>query len=221
MLDEVLADRRTSGYHSAEHRNRGTTGETHTEVGVDRYYEYFLSALAEATARIQQRYFAVHVAGDDSSIARERAYCYELYHRLRESLDEETFPFTLHGEIDKRGHPMFGDCVGGRNPDFVVHEPGTAGPNGNLCVIAVKQAAESVDRIAADVYGLRLFRECIAYYRGILLIFGGEEQQVYCKVSSALSAGGYDPAFHSLFWHPQAGSGLLELDLSAPEGISR
>lgn len=186
---------------------------------MDRYYQHFLNELAEATGRIQERYFAVHVAGGDSPIARERAYCYELYHQLRESLDDESFPFTLHGEIDKRGHPMFADCVGGRNPDFVVHEPGTAGHNGNLCVVEVKQAAETVDRIAANIYGLRRFRECIDYYRGILLIFGGEEQQVHSKVSRALSAGGYDPVFHSLFWHPQAGVGLLELDLAGLRGL--
>ena len=105
---------------------------------MDDDYERFVEALREASASVDSNYFAVPVAGRDDPIVRERAFCYELYHQLRLRLEGTGFSYTLHGEIDKRGHPHFADCVRNKNPDFVVHRPGTLGAEGNLVVIEVK-----------------------------------------------------------------------------------
>lgn len=172
---------------------------------MDDDYERFVEALREASASVDSNYFAVPVAGRDDPIVRERAFCYELYHQLRLRLEGTGFSYTLHGEIDKRGHPHFADCVRNKNPDFVVHRPGTLGAEGNLVVIEVKPGTATTKELAEDIEALQLFRDCIEYCHGILLIFGGDHDRVIRVVGEALAESGWDPDFLQILWQPAQG----------------
>ncbi|MCC6968047.1 MAG: hypothetical protein IT391_17385 [Nitrospira sp.] len=66
----------------------------------------FLAALKKATREVPQGYFQLPVAGQTLPIYRERVYCYELYYQLRVALPDD-FQFSLAGEVDKSGHPIF------------------------------------------------------------------------------------------------------------------
>ena len=79
-------------------------------------------------------YFKIITTYNTGGIIRERVFCYELYHQLRQILPKDD-PITLHAEIDKRGHIDFGPDDR-RNPDFIFHTPGTH--KGNTLVIEVK-----------------------------------------------------------------------------------
>ena len=68
-------------------------------------FETFLNLLIQATERVEGHYFQLLVAGSEAPIYRERVYCYELYHRMRECMSEN-FPYVLDGEVDKVAHPI-------------------------------------------------------------------------------------------------------------------
>ncbi len=61
--------------------------------------------LRDAAAAIGPAYFQLPIAGKESPIYRERVYCYELYHQMRQRWPPDS-PFTLGGEVDKQGHPL-------------------------------------------------------------------------------------------------------------------
>ena len=52
-------------------------------------FRIFLDALQHAIALIEPQYFQLPVAQLEYPVYRERVYCYELYHRLREALPGE------------------------------------------------------------------------------------------------------------------------------------
>ncbi len=149
-------------------------------------WAYFREAFARSVEAIRQEYFMVARQGA-GAVARERVYCYELYHQLRCRLPE-AFRYVLHGEIDKAGHAPVLDAVraaawrsgtlegsalgeaGSFNPDFVVHRPGS---DDNLAVIEVKRAG-AWTVVQRDIAKLEAFCGAtdVAYSHGILLIFG-------------------------------------------------
>lgn len=65
----------------------------------------FLELLKNAIKNVDVSYQSVHTAGlcseEDFECARERVYCYELYHQLRLIIDEKLY--DVNGEIDKKG----------------------------------------------------------------------------------------------------------------------
>lgn len=133
----------------------------------DRWQE-FIVAFKKSITAIEDRYFQVDRTNAPAAW-RERAYCYELYHQLRNNLPEG-FPYTLHGEIDKRGHEEI--CLhfeGCPNPDFIIHEPGTMN---NLTVIEVKHSGNSTIKANDDITKIRTFINQVGYQHGIFLIFG-------------------------------------------------
>ena len=136
------------------------------------HWGQFKRALQRSIVNIDQRYFQID-RQDDQSAWRERVYCYELYHQLRHQLGD-VFPYTLHGEIDKRGHDAISQFFdNGPNPDFVVHIPGT--PN-NLVVIEVKSSLQAdADNAQKDLGKLQTFVEKVKYGHGIFLVFGPSE----------------------------------------------
>ncbi len=132
-------------------------------------------ALQCALLQMDNRYLRVARYAEENPVYRERAYCYELYHRLRCLLPEEKFAYTLHGEIDKSGHKVVHDAFGYYpNPDFVVHAPGAIGDN--LAVIEVKPWTFSESAGRRDVGKLRTFIEArrLHYHFGVFLVFGSE-----------------------------------------------
>jgi len=88
-------------------------------MGKERDFEKFVGILKEATSRIEHEYFLLPVAGHEDVIYRERVYCYELYHRMREVFEECEFPYSLAGEVDKNGHPIIYKKIGGLKPDII------------------------------------------------------------------------------------------------------
>ncbi len=76
------------------------------------YYSQFIELLKAASSKIEREYFLMPIAGSDNAIYRERVYCYELYHRLRELFDRKGFPFSLAGEVDKNGHIIIHPKIG-------------------------------------------------------------------------------------------------------------
>src|SRR4030043_2172029 len=98
-------------------------------------WDKFYRTLIESIKQIDSGFFKIERYRDVPAL-RERVYCYELYYQLRKRLPQ-SFPYMLHGEIDKSGHDWIIKLFGGScpNPDFVVHVPGK--PK-NLVVIEVK-----------------------------------------------------------------------------------
>jgi len=111
-------------------------------------------------------YFQLPVAEKENPVYRERVYCYELYHQLRNTLDVG-FPYKLDGEVDKHGHPKI---PGNKKPDLIIHVPG--GMKDNLVVIEVKPATV---RDGGLVYDLRKLRWLLCkgdYCRALMLVYG-------------------------------------------------
>jgi hypothetical protein len=122
------------------------------------------------------------------------------------------FPFKFHGEIDKRGHPFFGELLGQRNPDFVVHIPGEIGPEHNLCVIEVKPLSRPPHEVRKDATTLSLFLDHVPYHQGILLLFGESEERLRRVLSTALDGFSNRRGQIVVFWHPDVGQPARRID---------
>lgn len=72
---------------------------------MQQHFETLMGMVAAATTHIGDIYFQLPVAGLEDAIYRERVYCYELYHWIRNGWNG--FDFSLGGEVDKTGHPLF------------------------------------------------------------------------------------------------------------------
>src|SRR5688572_19636228 len=82
----------------------------------------FDTAFTAAVAAIEEVYVQVPIV-DSVPVIRERAFAYELYHRLRVNCAVEGF--TLTGELEKAAHPDLQDAQVKRlAPDLLVHVPG-------------------------------------------------------------------------------------------------
>jgi hypothetical protein len=83
-------------------------------------FEVFLKCLYEEGKRtLDPHYFQLPIAGEPDPIFRERVYCYELFHQLRNTLGDD-YPYKLDGEVDKIGHPII---KGKKKPDSILHVP--------------------------------------------------------------------------------------------------
>ena len=136
-------------------------------------FRCFLECLIDAGSKMKAHYFQLPVAGDEESIFRERVYCYELYHQLRNVLGDG-FPYKLDGEVDKAGHPIIKEDM---TPDFIVHVPGEM--DRNLVVIEVKsiKVEDRISRLGKDICNLKTCLQKCKYYRAIMLIYGGGKQE--------------------------------------------
>lgn len=137
-----------------------------------RDFDVFLDLFSRATANIEGHYFQLPVAQIEKPVYRERVYCYELYHRVREQMPPD-FRYNLDGELDKTGHPLIQNVCGKVKPDFLIHERGVM--NQNLVVLEVKPITASRYGIRKDVKTLCCFLERASYFRAIYLIYGDNE----------------------------------------------
>jgi hypothetical protein len=130
--------------------------------------EAFLSVLRRSSAQVGDEYFQLSQA-DGDEVYRERVYCYELYHQMR--CRWRGSPYSLGGEVDKAGHPIFRDGPYGRSkPDFLVHQPGAM--DRNLAIVEVKAGTASLAELNEDLAKLTWFCSSARYFAGILLIYG-------------------------------------------------
>lgn len=145
-------------------------------MGKERDFEQFIDILKEATSRVEPEYFLLPVASQEDAIYRERVYCYELYHKLREVFEEHTFLYSLAGEVDKNGHTIIYPKIRAKKPDLIVHWPGRMGKN--LVVIEVKSIKARTDKIKEDLDTLTDFITKANYFRAIHLVYGNTEEKI-------------------------------------------
>jgi len=133
----------------------------------EEHFQQFMKCLIKAIKNIDAHYLQLPFSGSDEPIYRERVYCYELYHQLRCVLGD-FFPYKLHGEVDKAGHPIIRNA---KKPDFIVHEPGNMS---NLVVIEVKPVTvkDRLNELREDLGTLKWFLNKAEYYRAVMLIYG-------------------------------------------------
>ncbi len=166
-------------------------------------FGYFLRCLAEAGPKMDAHYFQIEVAGSDNSTFRERVYCYELYHQLRNALEDE-FPYKLDGEIDKAGHPSIS---GAKKPDFVVHEPGEM--NRNLLVVEVKSLtgaqADNMRGLSKDLDTLQEFVRSAKYHRGVMLVYSDGADDLPHRIISKVEEAREQEDRILLVWHRGSG----------------
>ena len=136
--------------------------------------------LEEATAAIAPAYFLLPVATPDGAAPkaqyRERVYAYQLYHELQFRWPE-TWRYSLAGEPDKGGHPIFRRTRLARaKPDLIVHVPQSM--EHNLAVIEIKAlrargSGQERAEFQKDIRKLIAFRGPVARYTAaFFLVFG-------------------------------------------------
>ena len=92
--------------------------------------------------QVDEKYFNFKIANKKDLIHRERVYCYELYHQMRNLQNEMKFNnYSINAEPDKSNHPILKEFCGSINPDFIVHNPGYMSHQNNLAVIEVKASS--------------------------------------------------------------------------------
>lgn len=150
-------------------------------------FDYFMRCLMKAGTKIEHHYFQLPVAGLEEPIFRERVYCYEFYHQLRNALGDD-FRYKLDGEVDKEGHPLIRPKLGPKKPDFIVHVPGEM--NKNLVVIEVKPVTvkDRINKLRDDLKTLRRFIESAKYYRAIMFVYGNGEHDLPESIRSEVES---------------------------------
>lgn len=169
-----------------------------------RDFDAFLALFLHATANIEEHYFQLPVAEREDPVYRERVYCYELYHRIREQMPEG-FSYKLDGELDKTGHPLIQNTVGGVKPDFLVHERGVM--NNNLVALEVKPITATRDGVKKDIETLCGFLEKAQYFRAIYLVYGDKKDASHRLSEMAKGYMAKVPIDSFYFmWHKQPGT---------------
>lgn len=179
---------------------------------MEKQFEYFMSRLRQAGSKIDCHYFQVHTAGAKEAVFRERVYCYELYHQLRNALGDD-FPYKLDGEIDKRGHRVIQGKWAQKNPDFVVHQPGNM--DRNLAIIEVKtlQGARNAGALEKDLETLQGFLDKVQYHRALMVIYGNGTQELSRSIVNKIEEARTKDDRIMLVWHRGPGE--------TPEVVSR
>ena len=149
------------------------------------------------------------VAGREALEYRERVYCYELYHRLRNEMDERAFRYSLSGEIDKAGHRYIrGNNLDRVKPDLLVHKPGEM--TNNLVAMEIKPIVARKPGIRRDLLSLTAFRGAGGYHRAILLVYGGDERALARLRAKAVALSERHDTREinleliDLYWHPES-----------------
>lgn len=132
-------------------------------------FQQFLIFLTKAIQKIDSHYIQLPVVKKDEVelIYRERVYCYELYHQIRNQM-RDSFQYKLYGEVDKAGHAIIRK---NKKPDFIVHKPGQMS---NLAIMEVKSITvnDNIENLRNDFIKLKFFMSEAKYYRAIMLIYG-------------------------------------------------
>lgn len=154
-----------------------------------RDFNTFMNSLEKAGEKMDDsHYFQIQFAHSDELKFRERVYCYELYHQLRNILGDD-FRYKLDGEVDKEGHPVIHPKLGSKKPDLIVHVPRDM--DWNLAVIEVKPVTvtKRIRKLTNDINTLKGFLEVAGYYRAIMLIYGNGQdlpEKIISKVKSLI-----------------------------------
>jgi len=182
----------------------------------EKHFRKFQESLQWATKSMDQYYFKIAMAKSRGHFFRERVYCYELYHLLKLGL--QCFPYTLQGEMDKIGHPIFRREIGAVKPDFILHEPGTM--ENNLAVMEVKPLNNARGlQLKKDLNTLTRFLD-LGYYRAIHLIYGSLSSddggiskiiRIYREYMTPTRLNAYQGKL-LLYWHRTSGKPAIIYD---------
>lgn len=171
-------------------------------------FKFLTEILVKATRSIKEEYFRLPVASDKNPVVmtRERVYCYELYHQLRLLWPKrESFPYALHGEVDKSRHPFMEKLMGTKIPDFIIHIPGSYDKQSNLTVIEVKPCGAKKGKVKKDLETLTDFVGKAKYFAGINLIYGGTEGELTSHLKRGFGKYlSYRNQLH-VYWHSDQG----------------
>ncbi len=177
--------------------------------------DHFRELLRCATAEMEAEYLQLPVAEKEERIYRERIYCYELYHQLRNLWPESLSDYSLAGEVDKAGHPLIrNNQLDWVKPDLLVHVPGNM--ENNLVVLELKPLNGERKGFAKDLRTLTAFRRRASYAQAIHLTYSCEPGHDGEIVSKAHQLQREDPSRISLdeievWYHPGSGSEALRL----------
>lgn len=169
-------------------------------MDIEKDFRKFKAILNNTTSKINKEYFLLPTAGNEELIYRERVYCYELYHQLRKVFEKQKFPYSLGGEVDKRGHHIIYPKIGAAKPDIIVHVPGVM--ENNLVVIEVKPIDAVTNETKKDLDKLIGFLTEAKYYKAIHLVYGGSKDKIkeYVKKSFEKEKLEFVDSL-LLFWH--------------------
>lgn len=142
---------------------------------MERMFNSFIESLKSAGEEISEDYFNLKEAGSRELIQRERVYCYELYHQLKNKIVD--FYYNLDGELDKSGHSIIEESLGRVKPDFVIHKRGDM--ENNLAVIEVKPIDVRANNLKSDIEKIKKFIDRCQYYKGIMLIYGNKDRNYF------------------------------------------
>ena len=153
-----------------------------------RDFNNFMKFLKKAGEKMEDfHYFQIQFAGSNELKFRERVYCYELYHQLRNILGDD-FRYKLDGEVDKAGHSFY-PKLGPKKPDLIVHVPRDM--DLNLAVIEVKPVTveKRIRQLTKDINTLKGFLKEGDYYRAIILLYGNGQdlpKKIVSRVKSLI-----------------------------------
>lgn len=131
----------------------------------------FLEQMKKALKRVNEKYIEISMYQLPNNRYRERVYCYELYHQLREILGDG-YKYMLDGELSKNAHPIIEKEIGAKIPDFLVHYRSEM--DHNLAIIEVKpikSVNDSISNLEEDLDKIIDFIETAEYQYGIMLIY--------------------------------------------------
>src|SRR5689334_2368607 len=111
-----LSNSVNDGFASASQNDTRTLAEF-----IDEDFQEFHKCLYSAGQQMKDlHYFASEYVGGAALKFRERIYCYELYHQLRNVIGDDE-RYVLDGEMDKKSDPDFAGFE--KIPDFIIHVP--------------------------------------------------------------------------------------------------
>lgn len=165
-----------------------------------------MQLLSESMTAIQDPYFNLPIA-EHNPIKRERNYCAELYHQIRQRI--EAIPYFITAEPNKKRHPIIEEHCGPVDPDLIIHKPGGFGPEDNLAVIEVKSSdGDMTGGITKDVATINCMTSIENGYRfGIFIVFGelseGRRNNLIQRIQDYRAE---NPKEYFLFFHHTAGA---------------
>lgn len=129
----------------------------------------YISLVVDALQNVRYEYFEIKQYGTENTKKRERVFCYELYHQMRNiQAQNKHLYLTINGEINKAGNLVIKENF---DPDFVIHRQGSMGDN--HAVIEVK-TSKSKKGILKDFETIKCMVHCYDYKIGIFLIIGAD-----------------------------------------------
>lgn len=141
----------------------------------ERLFNDVVMLLSRGCTNIQNIYYEVPQS-DYRTVFRERVYAYELYHQLRNLMNDESFrDLYLNGELDKAGRNNFKK----EKPDLLFHSPGNDGLN--IASVEIKNRITKLE-INTAINSLLRFKNNYGYFSGVLLIYGNYEVEVIKKM---------------------------------------